>query len=261
MRLRGYYQSMFWPDVVALKEFYATPLGQLASQAVLQHIRGYWPDTKDELLLGIGFTTPYLAPYLGEADRIIACMPAQQGVIHWPPQARNLTMLSDEAELPLPDNCVHKVLIVHAVENSEHVRGLLSEVWRVLAPGGRVIVIAPNRRGIWARSPSSPFAHGQPYTHGQLRNLLSEHSFTPLKAASALFFAPSGRRLMLRWAKLIEKIGGRFFPAFGGLLLLEAEKRIYAPVTQKALRQPRRLYAASAQPAGNMRIKPIVQNH
>lgn len=239
---------MFWPDVVALKEFYASALGQFVCNAVWRQVHSYWPETKDEVLLGIGFTTPYFSGYIEQSQRIIACMPAQQGVIHWPPQARNLTLLSDEAELPLPDNSVHRVLVVHAIENSEHVRGMLSEIWRVLAPGGRLLVVAPNRRGIWARAPGSPFAFGQPYTLHQLRDILSEHSFTPLKHAHALFFPPSGRRYVLRMARFIESVGRRFFPAFGGLLLLEAEKRIYAPITQKAYRATRKVYVPSAQP-------------
>lgn len=243
---------MFWPDVVALKEFYASPLGQLAGNAVRQQIEKYWPETKDEVLLGLGFATPYLASYLKQSQRVLACMPAQQGVIHWPPHARNLTLLADEAEIPLPDNSIHRVLVVHAMENSEHVRPMLAEIWRVLAPGGRMLVVAPNRRGIWARAPGSPFAYGQPFSAGQLKDLVSDHSFTPLRFASALFFPPSSRSYILRSAKFIEKVGSRFFPAFGGLLLMEAEKRIYAPVAQKASRRVRRSYIPSAQPAGGV---------
>ncbi len=242
---------MLWPDVVALKEFYSSPLGQFVCNAVWRQVHDYWPETRDEVLLGIGFTTPYLVGYIGQSQRVIACMPAQQGVIHWPPQARNLTMLSDEAELPLPDNSVHRVLVVHAIENSEHVRGMLSEIWRVLAPGGRVLVVAPNRRGIWARAPRSPFAYGLPYTLHQLREVLSEHSFTPLKHTNALFFPPSGRRYILRAAKFMESVGRRFFPAIGGLLVLEAEKRIYAPIAQKASRSVRRIYIPAANPVGS----------
>ena len=28
---------------------------------------------------------------------------------------------------------------------------MMRELWRVLADGGRMIVVAPNRRGLWAR--------------------------------------------------------------------------------------------------------------
>lgn len=239
---------MFWPDVIALKEFYATALGQFSCNAIWRQVHAFWPETRDEVMLGIGFATPYIQGYVEQSQRVIACMPAQQGVIHWPLQGRNLSLLSDEAELPLPDNSVHKVLVVHAIENSEHVRGMLSEVWRVLAPGGRILVVAPNRRGIWARAPGSPFAFGQPYSVSQLCEVLSEHSFTPLKHAHALFFPPSGKRYVLRMARLMESVGRRFFPAFGGVLLQEAEKRIYAPIVQKAYRGARRVYVTSAQP-------------
>lgn len=238
---------MFWPDVVALKEFYATPLGQVACHAVRRHVRRSWSDVKDEVILGLGFTPPYLLPFQQEAQRMLVCMPAQQGVIHWPPQGRNQTFLSDEAELPLPDNSVHRALVVHALENSEQVRPMLAELWRVLAPAGRLIVVAANRRGIWARAPSSPFAHGQPYSAGQLRELLTEHSFTPLQLHSCLFFPPTGRRYVLRSARLLEGLGNYFFPAFGGLLLQEAEKRLYAPLAQATQVRRRRAYLPAGQ--------------
>lgn len=244
---------MFWPDVVALKEFYATPLGVLAARSIERNVRSYWTDAHDEIILGIGFTLPFLVPYLGEAERVLACMPAQQGVIHWPPQSRNLSLLAEESELPLPDNSVHKILVVHAMENSEHVRGMLSEIWRVLTPAGRMLVVAPNRLGIWARSPASPFALGHPFTSGQLRHLVSEHSFTPLHGSSAVFFPPSQRRYLLKSARLMEKVGRFFFPAFGGLLLLEAEKRLYAPVMQKARHRTSKAYLPAAQTVQGMR--------
>jgi SAM-dependent methyltransferase len=240
---------MFWPDVIALKEFYGSPLGQIACLAVRRRVRSFWPGVSGENVLGIGFATPYLLPFVEEAQGIFACMPAVQGVIHWPPGSANLSLLSDEAELPFPDNSMHHVLAVHALENSEHARQMMSEIWRVLTPAGRLLVIVPNRRGIWARSPQSPFAYGQPFTAPQLRQLLSEHSLTPLSSSSALFFPPSQRRYILRSARFWEEFGNRFFSSFGGILLMEAEKQIYATATQKALRRVRKSYVSATQPA------------
>jgi SAM-dependent methyltransferase len=241
---------MFWPDVIALKEFYATPLGRVACNAVGRSIRRMWPDVKGETVLGLGFTTPYLTAFTGEAQSIFACMPAAQGVIHWPPAASNLSLLSDEAELPFPDNSINRVLVVHALENSEQVRQMMSDIWRVLSPAGRVIVVAPNRHGIWARSPASPFAYGQPYTSSHFRQLFSEHSFTPLHSAAALYFPPSARRYVLRSARFWESAGSHFFSGFGGVLLVEAEKQIYAPLMQKVRSRGRKAYVPIAQPAG-----------
>jgi SAM-dependent methyltransferase len=241
---------MFWPDVIALKEFYATPLGRVASNTISRRIRRLWPSVSKESVLGIGFTPPYLSSLTEEAQSVFACMPASQGVIHWPPGARNLSLLSDESELPFPDNSVNRVLVIHAIENSEQVRQMMSEIWRVLSPAGRVIAVVPNRHGIWARSPKSPFAYGQPYTSWQFRQLFSEHSFTPLHSFAALFFPPSARRYVLRSARFWEGAGSHFFPRFGGVLLMEAEKQIYAPLMQKARSRGRKIYAPVAQPAG-----------
>jgi len=240
---------MFWPDVIALKEFYASALGKLTFLAIRRRIRRFWPNVKGDNILGLGFTTPYLQAMLEESPSVFACMPAAQGVIHWPGQVKNLSLLSDEAELPFGDNSIHRALVVHALENSEHVRPMLSELWRILSPAGRLLVIVPNRRGIWARSPRSPFAYGQPFTSWQLRQLLAEHSFTPLRSESALFFPPSERRYVLRSARFWEIIGGQFFSVFGGVLLMEAEKQIYAPSAQKARVRARRSYISVAQPA------------
>ena len=120
-------------------------------------------------------------------------MPAAQGVLHWPPEGPNRVVLTDEGELPLADFSIDRVLLVHGIEFSEQIRPMLKEAWRVLAGGGRLLAVLPNRRGIWARIDNTPFGQGHPYTTSQLSRLLREESFTPersgaraLRAADAL---------------------------------------------------------------------------
>ena len=55
---------------------------------------------------------------------------------------------------------------------------MFKEIWRVLAGGGRLLVVAPNRRGIWARLDGTPFGSGQPNTMSQLSRLLRDELFT-----------------------------------------------------------------------------------
>jgi len=43
--------------------------------------------------------------------------------------------IADETELPFPDNSIDRVLLVHALESSEHPSDMLGEVWRVLGGG------------------------------------------------------------------------------------------------------------------------------
>lgn len=229
-----------WPDVVDLDEFYKSRLGQVARRLIRRRIRDLWPDLHGLTVLGLGYATPYLRPFLSEAARVLAVMPAQQGVIRWPEGVPGLVCLSEETELPLPDLSVDRLLLVHAVEHSETLRPMLREAWRVLAEEGRLVIVVPNRRGIWARfEHQSPFGHGHPYSHSQLRQLLRDSMFTLTARDQALFVPPSQKRLVLHSAPAFEKIGNRWFQVVAGVLIVEAAKQIYGvtPVKAQAVRR------------------------
>lgn len=217
-----------WTDVVDLRDFYKSQLGEVARRFVRRRLREMWPDLTGERLLGLGYATPYLNGYRGQAERVLAAMPAEQGVLHWPAEGPGAVALADETRLPFPDLAFDRVLMIHAVEYTEALRPMLREVWRVLADSGRLIVVAPNRRGLWARFERTPFGYGRPFSSGQLSRLLREHMFTPLQTKPALYVPPARWRLLQRTAPAWERIGGRFFPAVSGVTLVEAGKEVYA---------------------------------
>ena len=109
----------------------------------------------------------------------------------------------------------------------------------MLAPGGRLVIVVPNRRGVWARMEHTPFGSGRPYSRRQLTNLLRETNFTPAASAEALFFPPSKVRAVLKLRHGLERVGRRLWPAFSGVLILEAQKRLYQglPVAARASRR------------------------
>ncbi|MDF1794026.1 MAG: methyltransferase domain-containing protein [Thalassobaculaceae bacterium] len=215
-------------DAVDLRDFYDAPLGHLARRMIRRQVREMWPDLRGQALLGLGFTTPYLRPFRGEADRVLAFMPAQQGVLHWPPEGPNLSALVDEGELPLEDASIDRILVVHALEGTEQRAAMMSELWRVLAANGRILFIAPNRRGLWARFDHTPFGHGQPYTVGQLSRLLKDSRFTPTRTVNSVYTPPYTSGLLIRSAPAIERVGERWFTTFGGVVMIEAQKQVYA---------------------------------
>ena len=235
-----------WMDAVDLRDFYATPTGQVVRHVIRRRIRDIWPDVKGLGVLGVGYATPFLNPYRAEAARVVAAMPASQGVLHWPPEGGGLTLLTDEAELPLPDLSVDRVLLVHALENTEHIRPMMREIWRVLAGGGRLLVVVPNRRGLWARFERTPFGLGQPYSPRQLARLLRETMFTPVATHPALFVPPIRWRMVLSSAPAVEKLGQRWFNTFAGVVMTEATKEIYAGHAVP-VRRRRRAYVALPQ--------------
>ena len=106
-------------DVVDLRNFYAQRLGVVARRFVSRGIRARWNDTSSLRVLGIGYATPYLGLFREEAERCLALMPAPQGVVRWPSSRPALAALVEEDDLPLTDSAVDRVLLVHALENSD----------------------------------------------------------------------------------------------------------------------------------------------
>lgn len=229
-------------DVVELREFYATPLGRTVSRTVRRRLRELWPDLKGYDVLGLGFATPFLAPFRNEAERLVCFMPSGQGVVHWPSGDPNLACLVDDMQLPLPDASFDRIVLHHAIENTENLGPLMQELWRVLAGGGRIIIVAPHRHGVWARTDRTPFGHGRPYSKSQLMQLLRDNQFTMERCEQSLFFPPFAWRFMARSARAIESAGRRVWPHYGGVLIAEATKQLYAirPVKESVrLLQPR----------------------
>jgi SAM-dependent methyltransferase len=229
-------------DVVDLRDFYESRLGQVARRLIRRRLRLLWPNVAGMRVLGLGYATPYLRQFRDEAERVTAVMPPLQGVLPWPDEGPNSVALAEESELPFQDYSIDRVLLVHGLEYSEQARGLLKEIWRVLAGGGRLLVVTPNRRGIWARIDNTPFGQGHPYTQSQLARLLREADFTPERATSSLFVPPNGSRMMLRSSNAIEQIGERWFPRFAGVVMAEASKQIYAKPAGKRRERRRQVY-------------------
>lgn len=232
-----------YPDVLELKEFYRSPLGHLARRILTCRVRARWREARGCAMLGIGYPTPFLQQYLNEAARLTALMPQAQGVLPWPAKGPHVTVLADETHLPLPDSSFDRILIVHCLEHTAESSQLLREVWRVLTPEGRLIVIAPNRRGLWARAEATPFGHGRPYSRAQIEMLLRQALFVIEGVCPALFAPPIAWRPVLSAAVGLERLGAYLWPIFSGILIVEAAKQVYAalPVTEGVKRKPARL--------------------
>jgi SAM-dependent methyltransferase len=213
-------------DAGELSDFYESAVGHAARRLISRRIKEFWPHLRGLRVLGYGFAPPYLKASLAEAERVIAMMPARTGVVAWPGQ-RQLAVLGDEDALPFADAMFDRILVVHGLEGADAGRVLLRQLWRVLAPEGRILVVAPNRASLWAQLESSPFACGRPFHRGELTALLSDTLFEPVRWERALYMPPfSGRRLSQISAGL-ERLGRRVIPGLAGVHLVEASKSLY----------------------------------
>ncbi|TGW06722.1 methyltransferase domain-containing protein, partial [Mesorhizobium sp. M2D.F.Ca.ET.145.01.1.1] len=138
-------------DIVDLRSFYSTTLGRFAERSITMALSSIWAAVPNERLVGLGYTLPWLERFGSDAERVFAFMPATQGAVVWPATGPTATALVFDEELPLVDSCIDRMLLVHSLEHVENPRETLNEIWRVLSPAGRVVIVVPNRRGVWAR--------------------------------------------------------------------------------------------------------------
>jgi SAM-dependent methyltransferase len=235
-------------DIVDLREFYAGPLGAATRRLVGDHLRTRFKGGRGATVLGLGYALPYLDEWRDEAERVFAFMPARQGVARWPHDGPGLAALVDDTDLPLADASIDLALIAHGLELTEP-HAMLRELWRVMAPQGRVIFIVPNRRGMWARFDSTPFGHGRPYSRQQLKRMLTDQLFSPVQWGNALFVPPFDWRFLVRSAPAWERVGLRLSPAFAGVLMVEAIKEVYAMSGARRQRKLARLRPNIAVPS------------
>ncbi|MEO0621124.1 MAG: class I SAM-dependent methyltransferase [Pseudomonadota bacterium] len=216
-------------DVVDLRTFYyGSGLGRLVQRSLRDRLRQIWPDVKGMTVVGFGFAAPFLRPFMGEAERTLCLMPAQQGVCPWPQEGPNVATLVEETLWPLPKGFADRILVAHGLETCERPHALLEEIHRVLAPGGRVVFITPNRAGLWARRDRTPFGYGRPYSAGQLEATLASHDFTPERTEAALYMPPSHARFWLRTGPMIERFGQRLDARrLAGVVLVEATRLVF----------------------------------
>jgi SAM-dependent methyltransferase len=233
-------------DANATADFYATRRGAVASNLLRQRLQQLWPSLEGQSVLGVGYAAPYLRLWRDHAYRCVALTPAQLGAARWPSGAPNLSCTAEEDALPFADLTFDRILLVHGLEAAENARRMLREVWRVLKDDGRLLVVAPNRRGMWAHVESTPFGQGQPYSPGQIGRLLAAAMFHVERRDTALYVPPTRVRLILRSARLFERGGRRLVPRVAGVTITEAAKDLFGAMPAKALTRRRMVLAEAA---------------
>jgi len=225
---------MMRPAIDELETFYASPRGRLAAGLIERRLETLRPAERGLRILGLGYAAPFLANFALHADRVAALMPEEQGANPCRGMRGNVGALVEETTLPLADRSVDVAVLAHAVETTDRVHRLLREVWRVLDEPGRLIVIAPNRRGLWCLAERTPFGYGRPYSASQLKQVLAANLFTPLRHERALYVPPFTSPTWLRTAPAWERTGARVMRKLSGVVILEAEKSLAAGTPVRA---------------------------
>lgn len=220
-------------DVQAVTRFYSTRRGRVAARLLCRHLRTLWPDLSNQRLLGLGHTAPFLPLWRTQATLCVDAATTRS------PQAGVLgaSCLVQEDELPFRDLSFERVLMAHALENAAEVTHTLRAVWRVMADDGRLLIMVPNRTGLWAHNESTPFADGAPYSVGRIGRVLARGLFRIERLHGALYWPPVEARPLLRLGQTIETAGRRLPANLAGVFLIEAVKDVYAAMPVAATRR------------------------
>lgn len=225
-------------DIVALRGFYQSPLGEAVKQRLRDILRRLITVRPDETIIGMGYTTPYLHRLVDKsltpAPHMAALMPARQGAIYWPVSDDNLTCLTASECWPLPDNRIEHVLMLHALEHEAYPSDLLREAWRVLAPGGTLVVAVPLYFGAWRLWGNTPFRRGQASRVAAIKSALRMVGFTWVHGEAACTTPPFSSSLIVKFWPILDKALSLLFPFFASVLVIQAEKQIYASISEPA---------------------------
>ncbi len=218
-------------NVTQLEKFYfRTDLGRFASEILNNQVRAIWPDPVGGSLVGYGFSAPLLSHFIAQNERVVNLIPNQLGISKWPPEKPNINVPTLESNWPIPSSGVERVIILHGLETSENHSNPLAECWRSLAPEGQMILIVPNRMGLWARSKASPFCcNGQnsAFTLAKIQRLLHHHKFQIDAYHPALFSPPKSTGTPGKFSRFFENACCNTSLNFGGVTIVVARKRIF----------------------------------
>ena len=215
------------PNVADLEEFYRSAPGRAVRAMIARRLEAIWPDLGGLDVLMLGYGIPY-ARTDPAPRRLVLAMPARQGVEQWPASGGVKSLLADDEALPFAEASFERVLVVHGLEESRAPEALLREVHRVMAPQGRAVIVVPNRSGLWSHADASPFGHGRAYTRGQMRRLMRLCGLQTCAWARALYAPPLRLASSLAAMRAWEQAGERLWPAFGGVIMVEAVKQVLA---------------------------------
>lgn len=216
-------------DAVTLERFYASPLGSAAARILSTKLTDLWGDANNLSLLGLGYALPVLDAFGDHPGRSVAAVPFDHGPVKWDPTGRgNAAVSVGDLRLPFPDGMFDRVIVLHGLEETGDPRAYLREIWRVMAPEGRIVLAASNRAGLWSRATRTPFGQGRPWSRAQLMNLMSIGLFQVTASSSALYMPPVSAGIVTAAAEGWDAIGRLIAPGFGGVVLVEAVKRLYA---------------------------------
>ncbi len=214
------------------QNFYNSSIGNLLSQHLEFKLKKYCYLYNNQNIGCFGYSIPYLN-FLKNYNIILSCCYSKKMGIPNENISNTNKILIDEDKIPFQDSFFDHMFLIHYLENTYNTKLSLREIWRTLAPEGKLYLIIPNKKSSWYLSDKSPFSSGNGFSKKQISNLLND-SFFEIDTIERLVYFPNKDLFFIKKHKdLIDKFGSLFFKYFNGVYLCIVKKKIYASIADQ----------------------------
>lgn len=157
------------------------------TRAILAYLDRYvGPGPEGRLVLDVGCGAGNMAHHLAHYGRVIGVDLFQKPLEV--ARQRGLDVRQGSADdLPFEDGQFDLVTLLDTVEHVPNEHGVFSEGYRVLKPGGKLMVTVPALMWLWSQNDVIN-AHQRRYTRGELKQKLAHHGFRVLRVSYNNFF-------------------------------------------------------------------------
>lgn len=191
-------------DAKTLQQFYSSSQGKNFGGALQSEIERFLQVTEHEKTAGLGFATPYAA-HFRKCDSFLDAAQFQ----------------FSETQLPIRNSEFNRVLAVHFLENSDHPKLALDEIWRALEPDGQLLLIIPNANSMWKKTAIQGRIN---YTTKEIEEMLTASKLHITHKRQAIFHPPEAPAVI---AKPFNQIAQTCCPFFGAVTIFSARKHIF----------------------------------
>lgn len=151
----------------------------------------------------------------------------------------------DFRELPFLSGSVDLVMLPHTLEFVDNPRQLLAEACRIIKPEGLIVICGFKPLGSWGIKKMLVQHKKEPWSGNfihirQIKKWLQLADFSLEKQISTLFRPPISKPLIYNKLNILENIGIKWFPLFGGGYILLARAKVI-PLTPIRLKWKQQL--------------------
>lgn len=216
---------MIYPYLADLRHFYKTPLGYQCQYFLGKYVKIFSQKAQQSGIIGYGL------PYISTIPEVVfSTLPVQQGIDF---NQKNMC-LSHLDCLPLKDNCLDFLLVVHCFEFYERPLVFLQEIKRVLKDQGTLVIIVPYFFSYWLRKFSNPFSLGKHYTSFRMQKFFENVGLTVEAVKGTLCFPCFNKGYDSNFLRSWEQFSQKFFPILPNVMIYKVTKQtpgfIFPPI-------------------------------